>query len=84
MVDSSFLFINFRSICSLIYARTFWDTLYNHPSPREQVPTVQLSTVILQSTTGRNRPQAVFQCSATSLGLAMKSEEIGRLKKTGH
>ena len=28
MVDRSFLLINFRSICSLIYARTFWDTLY--------------------------------------------------------
>ena len=27
MVDRSFLLINFRSICSLIYARTFWDTL---------------------------------------------------------
>ena len=24
----SFLLINFRCICSLIYARTFWDTLY--------------------------------------------------------
>ena len=29
MVDRSFLLINFRSICSLIYARTFWDTLYS-------------------------------------------------------
>ena len=28
MVDRSFLLINFRSICSLIYERTFWDTLY--------------------------------------------------------
>ena len=28
MVDRSFLLINFRSIGSLIYARTFLDTLY--------------------------------------------------------
>ena len=28
MVDRSFLLIIFRSTCSLIYARTFWDTLY--------------------------------------------------------
>ena len=28
MVDRSFLFINFRSICSLIGVDTFWDTLY--------------------------------------------------------
>ena len=29
MVDRSFLLINLRSICSLIYASTFWDTLYS-------------------------------------------------------
>ena len=29
MVDRSFLFINFRSICTLSGAQTFWDTLYN-------------------------------------------------------
>ena len=28
MVDRSFLFINFRSICTLSGAQTFWDTLY--------------------------------------------------------
>ena len=29
VVDRSFLLINFRSIYSLIYARTFWDILYS-------------------------------------------------------
>ena len=29
MVDRSFLFIKFRSICTLSGAQTFWDTLYS-------------------------------------------------------
>ena len=34
MVDRSFLFIKFRSICTLSGAQTFWDTLYIAFLPR--------------------------------------------------
>ena len=38
MVDRSFLLINFRSICSLIYACTFWDTPYIYIQKFQKTP----------------------------------------------